>query len=50
MFKTFEGARLGIFVFIGTVLLVFSILLVGNKDSLFVKTIQEISYFNGISI
>lgn len=48
MFKTFEGARLGIFVFIGTVLLVFSILLVGNKDSLFVKTIQVKAYFHSV--
>ncbi len=48
MFKTFEGARLGIFVFMGTVLLVFSILLIGNKDSLFVTTIQVKTYFQSV--
>ena len=45
MFKQFEGARLGIFIFIGTVFLVLSILLLGNKESLFVQTIKVKSYF-----
>lgn len=48
MFKNIEGARLGIFVFLGTVLLVFSILLIGNKDSLFVSTLQVKTYFQSV--
>ena len=48
MLKNFEGARLGIFIFLGTVLLVISILLLGNKESLFVSTINVKSYFNSI--
>ena len=35
MLKHLEGAKLGLFVFFGTVLIVLSIFLVGNKDSLF---------------
>lgn len=45
MFKHLEGARLGIFIFLGTVLFVLAIFLVGNKDSLFVETIQVKAYF-----
>lgn len=45
MLKQFEGARLGIFIFIGTVFLVLSILLLGNKESLFVQTIKVKTYF-----
>lgn len=48
MFKHFEGARLGIFIFLGTVLMVISILLLGNKESLFVSTISVKSYFSAI--
>jgi len=48
MFKNFEGARLGIFVFLGTVLLIVSILLIGNKDSLFVSTIEVKTYFQSV--
>ncbi len=48
MLKGFEGARLGIFIFIGTVLMVISILLLGNKESLFVSTINLKTYFNTI--
>jgi len=48
MLKQFEGARLGIFIFIGTVFLVLSILLLGNKESLFVSTIKVKTYFTRV--
>lgn len=48
MFKQLEGARLGIFVFLGTVLLVLSIFLLGNKEKLFSSTIEIKAYFNQI--
>lgn len=48
MFKNLEGARLGIFVFLGTALIFLSIFLVGNKDSLFVETITLKTYFSNI--
>ncbi len=40
MLKHLEGARLGIFIFIGTVCIVLSIFLIGNKESLFVSSIN----------
>ncbi|MBI1937630.1 MAG: MCE family protein [Ignavibacteriales bacterium] len=48
MLKQFEGARLGIFIFIGTILLVLSIFLIGNKEKLFVSTLEIKTYFNQI--
>lgn len=48
MFKNLEGARLGIFIFLGTVLLVISIFLLGNKEKLFTGTIVVKTYFNQI--
>lgn len=48
MFKNLEGARLGIFVFLGTVLMVLSIFMIGNKESLFVQTYQIKTYFSSI--
>jgi phospholipid/cholesterol/gamma-HCH transport system substrate-binding protein len=48
MLKQLEGARLGIFIFIGTVLLVISIFLLGNKEKLFTSTIEVKAYFNQI--
>lgn len=48
MFKHFEGAKLGLFVFIGTVLIVLSIFLIGNKEKLFVQTIEVRTYFQTI--
>ncbi len=48
MLKNLEGARLGIFIFIGTVLLVISIFLLGNKEKLFTGTIEIKAYFNQI--
>ncbi len=48
MFKHLEGARLGIFIFLGTVLIVLSIFLIGNKESLFVSSIGIKSTFSSI--
>lgn len=48
MLKQLEGARLGIFIFIGTVLLVISIFLLGSKEKLFTRTIEVKAYFNQI--
>jgi len=48
MLKHLEGARLGLFVFLGTVLIVIGILFIGNKDSLFTSTITIKSVFDEI--
>lgn len=48
MFKHLEGARLGLFIFLGTVLLVISIFLLGSKESLFTSTTEIKSYFNTV--
>ncbi len=48
MLKQLEGARLGIFIFLGTVFLVLSIFLLGNKEKLFSQTIEIKTYFNQI--
>lgn len=48
MLKNLEGARLGIFIFIGTILLVISIFMIGNKERLFVGTIFIKTYFSNV--
>lgn len=48
MLKHLEGARLGLFVFLGTVLIVIAILFIGNKDSLFASTITVKSFFSEV--
>ncbi len=48
MFKSIRGARLGLFVFLGTVLLVISIFVLGSKDQLFTDTISIKTYFTTI--
>jgi len=48
MFKQLEGARLGLFVFLGTVLIVLSIFLIGNRESLFVTSITINSRFESV--
>jgi phospholipid/cholesterol/gamma-HCH transport system substrate-binding protein len=48
MFKQLEGARLGIFIFLGTVFMVISIFLLGNKEKLFTTTIEIKAYFNQV--
>lgn len=48
MLKQLEGARLGIFIFFGTILLIISIFLIGSKEKLFTGTIEIKAYFNQI--
>ena len=48
MLKQLEGARLGIFIFFGTVFLVISIFLLGSKEKLFTTTIEVKAYFSQI--
>ncbi len=48
MLKQLEGARLGIFIFIGTILLIISIFLIGSREKLFTTTIEIKAYFNQI--
>ena len=48
MLKQLEGARLGIFIFIGTILLVISIFLLGSKEKLFTRSITIKAYFTQI--
>ncbi len=45
MFKDLTGAKLGIFIFLGSVLLVIGIFMLGNKDQLFVSTFTVRAYF-----
>lgn len=45
MFKDLTGAKLGIFIFFGSVLLVIGIFMLGNKDQLFVSTFTVRAYF-----
>uniref|UniRef100_A0A7V2ZLZ8 MCE family protein n=1 Tax=Ignavibacterium album TaxID=591197 RepID=A0A7V2ZLZ8_9BACT len=45
MFKDLTGAKLGIFIFVGSVLLVIGIFMLGNKDQLFVSTFTVRAYF-----
>jgi phospholipid/cholesterol/gamma-HCH transport system substrate-binding protein len=48
MLKHLEGARLGIFIFLGTVLLILAIFTIGNRDSLFVSSITVKTYFTKV--
>ena len=48
MLKQLEGARLGIFIFLGTVLMVLAIFLLGSKEKLFTSTIEIKAYFDQI--
>jgi phospholipid/cholesterol/gamma-HCH transport system substrate-binding protein len=48
MFKSLEGAKLGLFIFVGSALIVLSIFTIGNKDSLFVDTIIVNSKFENV--
>lgn len=48
MLKQLEGARLGLFIFIGTVLIVISIFLLGSKENLFSSTIEIKTFFNQV--
>ncbi|MFH0733839.1 MAG: MlaD family protein [bacterium] len=48
MLKNLEGARLGIFIFLGSVLLILFIFFIGNKESLFENTIYIKAYFSAV--
>ena len=48
MFKSLEGAKLGLFIFIGSFLIVLSIFTIGNKESLFVETVEINSRFENV--
>ncbi len=48
MFKSLEGAKLGLFIFVGSALIVLSIFTIGNKESLFVDTIVINSKFENV--
>lgn len=48
MLKHLEGARLGLFIFLGSALIVISIFTIGNKESLFVQSITISSRFSNI--
>lgn len=48
MLKNLSGAKLGIFIFIGSTLFVIGIFLLGNKESLFRPTFTVKAYFNNI--
>lgn len=45
MLKDLSGAKLGIFIFFGSVLLIIGIFMLGNKDQLFVSTFNIKAYF-----
>jgi phospholipid/cholesterol/gamma-HCH transport system substrate-binding protein len=45
MFKNLAGAKLGIFIFLGSAFLVILIFLLGNKDQLFAPTFTIKAYF-----
>ncbi len=48
MLKRFEGARLGIFVFLGTALLILAVFMIGNRESLFISTYTVKAYFKKV--
>lgn len=48
MIKDLSGAKLGIFIFIGSVLLIIGIFLLGNKEALFRPTFTVKAYFSNI--
>ncbi len=48
MFKSLEGAKLGLFIFFGSFLIVMSIFTIGNKESLFVDTVIINSKFENV--
>jgi phospholipid/cholesterol/gamma-HCH transport system substrate-binding protein len=48
MKKGIAGAKLGIFIFLGSVLLVIGIFMLGNKEALFKDTYTVKAYFNNI--
>lgn len=45
MLKSLKGIRLGIFTFLGTVIIILTVFLIGNKDFLFQDTFELNAYF-----
>lgn len=48
MFKHLSGAKLGIFIFLGSVLLIVGIFVLGNKEALFKSTFTVKAYFQNV--
>ena len=48
MFKKLSGAKLGIFIFLGSALLVIGIFVLGNKEALFKSTFTVQAYFHNV--
>ena len=48
MFKNLSGAKLGIFIFLGSTLLIIGIFMLGNKEALFRSTFTVKAYFQNI--
>jgi phospholipid/cholesterol/gamma-HCH transport system substrate-binding protein len=48
MFKHLSGAKLGIFIFLGSALLVIGIFVLGNKEALFKSTFTVKAYFQNV--
>ena len=48
MFKHLSGAKLGIFIFLGSVLLIIGIFVLGNKEALFKSTFTVKAYFQNV--
>ncbi|MCX8010845.1 MAG: MlaD family protein, partial [Ignavibacteria bacterium] len=48
MLDTIKGARLGVFIFLGSILLVIGIFLIGNKDLIFKSTFEIKTYFKSV--
>jgi phospholipid/cholesterol/gamma-HCH transport system substrate-binding protein len=48
MFKHLSGAKLGIFIFLGSALLILGIFVLGNKEALFKSTFSVKAYFQNV--
>jgi phospholipid/cholesterol/gamma-HCH transport system substrate-binding protein len=48
MFKKLSGAKLGIFIFLGSALLIIGIFVLGNKEALFKSTFTVNAYFQNV--
>ncbi len=49
MLKHFEGAKLGIFIFFGTVMIIVAVFLIGNKESVFSQNVYVHTYFDDVA-
>ena len=48
MTKNMPAVRLGLFIFLGTLLLVLAVFLIGQKNALFSSTFNIKAYFNDV--